>query len=107
MIATAVIAPNAASSTAQTIEVSATVTTAGRGTPATATIGAATMHTSARARDRNASSHMTTRRVRSYRPVACRFSMTPGNQPCVRASITWQVGLSGRRTTAFGGRGPW
>jgi hypothetical protein len=60
-----VIAPNAASNTAETIAVTPIASWTPAGTGSVATTGAATMHTATIATDRNASIHMTARTVRS------------------------------------------
>lgn len=70
MITTAVIAPKPANSTALTIPTTVIATRSPRGTPTVAMIGVATAHTNVSATDKKASSHMTARKVRSYRRPA-------------------------------------
>lgn len=65
MSRTAVIAPKAASSTAQTMAARPRAKTMLRGTPNVATTGLATMQTATSAVDRKASIHITARNVRS------------------------------------------
>lgn len=65
MSKTAVIAPNAASNTPQTIAARPIPNTMFRGVPKVATIGLAITQTTTSAPDRKASIHMTARSVRS------------------------------------------
>ena len=65
MSTTAVIAPKAASRTPHAIEAIPTARTTACGTPTLATIGTATIAAITIASDKNASSHMTMRMVRS------------------------------------------